>query len=187
MRTMMRMTALLVMATGCATAGSTVKLHDPEVTQSLEAFMREGFDQMSKSNIAWWKQSACPKAVVYDIGDQGQPVKATGKAEIDALLDGYQKGMTNGAKVTTTLNSIECRSSSVSGHCLVEFDQSMTTPDGKTMGPFKLRGTGVAEKLDSGKWIWSHWHSSYREMPSAPDAAEAAAAAPAAAAPAATK
>lgn len=176
MRTMMAL-VLCVMATGCATAGSSVKLHDPEVTQSIEAYMREGFDHMAKGDIAWWKASACPEAIAFDIGDQGQPVKAKGKAEIDAMLDGYQKMIDSGMKMTTTLNSIECRSSSVSGHCVVEFDQSMTTPDGKTVGPFKLRGTGIAEKLDSGKWIWSHWHSSYREMPAAPDAAAAAPAA----------
>jgi ketosteroid isomerase-like protein len=179
----MMMIAVLVVMTGCATAGSSVKLHDPEVTLSLEAFVREGFDHLAKNDIAWWKSNACPEAVVFDTGDQGQPVKAKGKVEIDAMLDGYQKMMDSGVNMTTTLNNIACRSSSVSGHCVVEFDQSMTTPDGKTMS-MKLRGTAVAEKLGSGKWIWSHWHASPREMPTAPDAVAAAApAAPAAAAP----
>ena len=53
MRTIM-MTAVLMVMTGCATAGSSVKLHDPEVTQSLEAFMREGFDAMNKNDMAFW-------------------------------------------------------------------------------------------------------------------------------------
>lgn len=183
MRTITMALVVFVMATGCATAGSSVKLHDAEATQSLEQFMRAGFDAMNNNDMAYWKRTACPDAVIWDIDEKGQPVVAKGKAEVDAFVDNYQKMMESGAKMTTTVTGIQCRSSSVSGHCMVEFDQTMTTPDGKTMGPMKFRGTGIGEKLDSGKWIWSHWHGSMREMPAA---TEAAAAAPAAA-PTATK
>ena len=172
MRTM-TMTAVLMVMTGCATAGSSVKLHDPEATQSLEAFMREGFEHMNQGDFAYWKRTACPDAVLWDMDENGQPIAKKGKAEVDAMIDGYQKMLDSGTKMASTINSIECRSSSVSGHCMVEFDQSMTMPDGKTMGPMKFRGTGIAEKLGSGKWIWSHWHASMREMPAMPAAAAA--------------
>lgn len=183
MRTTMMMAAVLMVMTGCATAGSSVKLHDPAATQEIEQFMRDGFDAMNKNDIAYWQRTACPEAVMWDMDENGKAIAAKGKAEVDAVLGGYQKMLDSGMKMSTTVTSIECRSSSVSGHCMVEFDQSMTTPDGKTMGPMKFRGTGVAEKLDSGKWIWSHWHASMREMPAAPEAAAPAAAGPAAAAP----
>jgi hypothetical protein len=81
---------------------------------------------------------------------------------------------------------VQCRSTSLSGFCLVEFEQSVTQA-GKTMGPFKFRGTLVAERNGEG-WIWTHWHGSLApKSVKAPAEAEATEAAPAPEAPAATE
>jgi hypothetical protein len=105
----MVMTAVLIVMTGCATAGSSVKLHDPEVTQSLEEFMRGGFAAMDQGDMNYWKNSACPKGVMWDVDPEGKPMSARGKAEIDAALDGFQKMMASGTKLSSAITSIECR------------------------------------------------------------------------------
>lgn len=176
MRTLISIVISLA-AVGCATTSQNTKLHDPDMGASLEAFVRGGFDAMNKSDMSYWKNSACPEAVMWDLDEKGAPMAARGKAELDAAMDGFQKMMDGGATIASTVTRVDCRSSSLSGHCMVEFDQTFTV-NGQAMGPMKFRGTAIGERVGD-KWIWSHWHASLREAP--PAAAAAPAAAPAAA------
>lgn len=160
MRSMLLSLAPCLLALGCATAGQqhTATMHDPEANASLEAFVRTGMDELSKGNIAWWGKTACPQAVMWDADPTGAATTARGKAAIDAALGEAQKMMSSGMQLSTTTTAVQCRTTSLSGHCMVEFDQSVTQ-DGKTMGPFKFRGTLIAERNGEG-WIWTHWHGS---------------------------
>jgi hypothetical protein len=173
---------------GCATAGQQrqATMHDPENRASLEAFVRTGMDELSKGNMLWWGKTACPQAVMWDGDPTGNTTAARGKAEIDAALAEAQKMINASTQFATTTTNVDCRTTSLSGHCLVEFEQSVTQ-GGKTMGPFKFRGTLIAERNGEG-WIWSHWHGSLAPgsaKVSPEQAAAMAAPAPAAAAPAA--
>ena len=144
-------------------ATEAYKLHDPAAQKEIESMMKEGFDEMNQGSFSYWKNTADPAAIAWDVDEEGNPVSASGTEEIAAMMDGYQKMADSGTKVTTTIDAITCRSSTNVGHCLIEFDQTFTK-DGKTMGPVKLRGTAVMERVD-GKWLWTHWHSSERERP----------------------
>jgi len=157
--------ALVACSANPQSAGSTeaYKLRDPGAEKEIEAILKSGFDEMNRGSFSLWKNTADPAAVAWDVDEEGKPVSASGKEEIDAMLDGYKKIWDSGTKVTTTIDALACRSSTNVGHCLVEFDQTFTK-DGKTMGPVKLRGTANLQRVD-GNWLWTHWHSSERERP----------------------
>jgi hypothetical protein len=187
MRSILTLALLGTFALGCATAGQTrtATMHDAENGASLELFVRGGMDAMAKGDMTFWSKNACPQAVVWDTDPSGAAVVANGKAEIDAMMAQYQQMLSGGQmQMTTTTKSVKCRATSLSGHCLVEFAQSMTH-GGQTMGPFQFRGTLIAERNGDG-WIWTHWHGSFAPgSAKAPaEAAPPAAAAPAAAPPA---
>jgi hypothetical protein len=172
---------------GCASGQHHSTTPNPEEAQSLDAYVRDMFDHIGRGDFAYMKASACPEAVVFDIDENGAPIAARGKAEIDRMIDRYQETThAGGASTSANITRLECRSFGGSGVCAIEFDQSMTA-NGQTMGPFKLRATLVAERHRD-RWIWVHWHASMREAPqqqapaaAAPAAPPAAPAAPAAA------
>jgi ketosteroid isomerase-like protein len=106
-------------------------------------------------------------AVVFDFDEKNNPVKVRGAAEIQAFFEGFAKAMTDGGlKFATSVVSMDCSATTLLGHCTSEFDQTITM-GGNAMGPFKFRGTLVARKLADG-WKWTHWHGSFRELPTAP-------------------
>ncbi len=176
MRSILTLALLSTLALGCATAGPTrtATMHDSENAASLEAFIRGGMDAMAKGDMTFWSKNACPQAVVWDTDPTGAAYAVSSKAEIDAMMAHYQQMLSSGQmQMTTTTKSVKCRTTSLSGHCLVEFEQSVTQ-GGQTMGPFKLRGTVIAERNGDG-WIWTHWHGSFAPgSAKAPAAAEAA-------------
>jgi ketosteroid isomerase-like protein len=165
---------LALSLSACAAQQQQSTLVGPEAAASLEAFVRDVFDHFGKGDFAYMKNSMCEQAIVFDLDENGTPIAKRGKAEVDAMIDHYQQLMsTPGAGTSATLQRIDCRADG-SAFCTVELDQTFSM-GGETVGPLKFRATIVA-KQHAGKWIWTHWHASFRENPAV--SAMAAAAAP---------
>lgn len=163
--------ALTLANIGCG--GASHGLHPSsaetrETADSAKAFVQDIFDHVGQNDFAYLKRSACPRAVVWDLDENGQPVAASGTAEINPFFDHYQELANHGAQVDTTVKNIVCRGGSDSAYCLTEFDQSIAM-DGKNMGPYLFRATMVLHR-HNGRWIWTHWHASMRAQ--TPPAAE---------------
>lgn len=181
MKNILLVTALLSLLSLLGCAGSHHGHHampSPEDSASLEAYVRDLMEHVGKGDFAYLKRSMCKEAVVYDIDDNGTPIVKRGAAEVSAMLDQYQESLTQpGTGTQLTITSLECDRHAV--FCTVEFDQVFTM-NGQAMGPMKFRATVVTQRHGD-KWIWTHWHASFREAPVVPGPPSQAPAAPAAA------
>ena len=112
-------------------------------------------------------QTADKDAIIFDFDENNNPIRLQGTAAMKKFFDSMSQSMKKQAmSFKSTLVRNDCYATTTQGFCAVEFDQSMTA-GGKTMGPFKFRGTLVARKTDAG-WRWVHWHGSFREQPATP-------------------
>lgn len=162
-----RKIVIVALLTGCAAPPSSD--WDPAAASALEGKIAGMFQALDSGNMDSVMTWADDEVVVYDFGPDNKPVSANGRAEAQAMFDGYAKAFKEGMKIRSTVGRTSCKASSTVGHCAVEFDQTMSA-GGQDMGPFKFRGTMVARKVGE-EWKWTHWHGSFREMPEMPPAA----------------
>ena len=53
------------------------KLRDPEAEKEIEAIMKKGFDEMNQGSFSFWKETADPAAIAWDVDEEGNPVSAS--------------------------------------------------------------------------------------------------------------
>jgi ketosteroid isomerase-like protein len=135
---------------------------DPEAAKALETKVRNMFEDFDMGNVQTFTGGLDTTSITWDIGADGKPLAASTPAETTTLLEGYAAWMKEEAvTVKTTINKIECHSTSDFGFCALQFDQAFS---GGTVAPMtqKFRATLISRKVD-GQWRWSHWHASPRE------------------------
>ncbi len=179
---MTRIALLAVLLVGCGGAEAVTGLaaettYQDESEQSIEQFARGMMENIQNGNFAELKATACPEAVMYDFDENNNPIALRGSRQIGEFFDHIQQMVqSSGMTMQTTIGDVTCRGVHDEGWCTIEFDQSITV-GGQTVGPAQFRGTLIAAR-HAGRWIWTHWHGSFRTMPTAPPPTEGAPAAP---------
>jgi ketosteroid isomerase-like protein len=157
----------VVLTLCAANAAAQTTVWDAQATALLKQEPVTMLKNVDAGNFDAMLQNADKDAIVFDFDENNNPVRLQGSAAMKKFFDAMSQSMKKQAmSFKSTLVKNECFASPAQGFCAVEFDQSIIA-GGKTMGPFKFRGTLVARKTDAG-WRWLHWHGSFRELPAAP-------------------
>jgi hypothetical protein len=155
---------VLLAGTACAAPAPSGDW-DPQAATSLKSEVEWMFKALDAGDIqGMLGRMDTSSAVVFDLDDKNQPVRAAGFEAVKKYMNGLGAAMkSQGMKATSTIKTNDCHATKVMGYCAIEFEQSMAM-GGQTMGPFKFQGTLVARKVGEA-WRWVHWHGSMAEMP----------------------
>ena len=151
----------MLAAVGCSAPSSD---WDAQATTSLKAEVEWMLKAIDTGDMAGMVARMDADAMVFDIDDKNQPVRAAGLDQVKQYMGRMESATkTQGLHFASTMKANECHASETMGFCAVEFDQTITA-GGQAMGPFKFRGTLVARKVGEA-WRWVHWHGSFAELP----------------------
>ena len=161
------MRLMAVVFTLCAAnAAAQTTGWDAQASASLKQEPVTMLKNIDAGNFDAMLRSADKDAVVFDVDENNNPIRLQGAAAMKMFFDGVSLSMKKQAmSFKSTLVRNDCFATAAQGYCAIEFDQSLVG-GGKTMGPFKFRGTLIARKTEAG-WRWVHWHGSFRENPPA--------------------
>jgi len=102
--------------------------------------------------------------VMMDFDENNAPFRANGLEEARAFMKHMDEASrSQGLHFESTVRRNDGWATPTMGYSIVEFDQTITA-GGKTMGPFKFRGTLIARR-EGDRWVMTHWHGSFREAP----------------------
>jgi ketosteroid isomerase-like protein len=145
---------------GCSTSSDW----DPKAAAALKTEPADMLADIDAGDFDAMMAKMDKDPVVFDFDEKGAPVTARGMDEVRAMFDRYKALMKDqGLRFKSTLVRNDCYAVGNMGYCLVEFDQTATA-GGQAVGPYKFRGTLVLRKVGN-DWKWTHWHGSFREMP----------------------
>lgn len=157
--------AAVLVGTGCMTSPKW----DDTATESLHAEVGDMFNDMGAADFDKILEKISDDATAFDLDAKNTPVQIYGKAGVKEMFDGLKKAVEQsqgGFKMDVQIVKHVTHATPIMGYSAVEFDQTITMGDQK-MGPFKMRASAVARRID-GKWHYDHWHLSFREMPAMP-------------------
>jgi len=162
MRTTPLTVCVILLSSGCGATLSTTAHYDAAAEASLTEYVGAMMRALQDERFLDFP-AAAPEAVVFDVGEQGQPVAAVGPDAIDALMQSYAR-FAEQADIHTEVDGIDCHATVNFGYCIIQFAQTITA-GGQTMGPYHNRVTLVARR-DGDSWTWTHWHASLSQLPS---------------------
>ncbi len=153
----------LVGIMGCAASSGW----DPQGATSLKQKAVEMLGDLDAGNFQAMFEGADSNIVVMDVDENNAPMRADGIGEANAFAARMTDLTKNqGLKFTSTVTRNDAWATATMGYCVIEYDQTIAA-GGQTMGPFKFRGTLIARR-DGDRWLTTHWHGSFREMPAPP-------------------
>lgn len=143
---------------------------DPQASSALRAQPESILRDLDAGNFDGMLAKIDDESIVLDLDENNQPVRYEGREKVTQYFRHLEQGAkAQGLKFKTTIAKNDCSATASIGYCVVEFDQTILA-GGQNMGPFKFRATIISRKLGD-EWRWTHWHGSFREMPSSPGTA----------------
>ena len=162
---------LLVLAAGGAWAQTpATAMWNETAAAELGDFVRQTFQAWQSGNLEAIRASIASDTTLgaYDNDMTGKPVKIRSvdeEVQFAQQMFGEMKKM--GATISFEMRALNCRATDTAGVCAIEFDSSMSTPDGGKQS-WPMYATMVARKGGDG-WKGVHWHASMAKAPQAPE------------------
>jgi hypothetical protein len=140
---------------------------DPEAAESLKNEVVTLLGRLDAGDYVGMLANADSNVVIMDFDENNAPLRTDGIAESRAFMTRMtETAKSQGLKFTSTIVRNEAWTYGPMGYAVVDYDQTIAM-GGQTMGPFKFRGTMVGRRAGD-RWLMTHWHGSFRELPGAP-------------------